>query len=342
MSITKFSYTDRPVVVQDHIDSSFDELSKLYTINEINWSHAGSSKYGICGISEHQLIKRVIQEVPEDQKDVYVIDIGAGAFQWVEALKKSIEEDRNFPLDKKVHIIGVRGEPYLGKRIIETDRTKLYRLGSFKIEEIFIEFQKMGFSFEKVFDVAISSWTLRHLVDGIGTFEQIVNRLLRPGAGIFLFDGFFIANPTERPCAILKSRIRLIQLLIDTKLPFLWHPKTANGTEYEFILKKTSHEDSILPIQYGGECQEINGRRYQCQSSTLAEIVRVSQEDEEEWYPVREFSLNVDFFGNREMYEFLRQNSLIQPDKNWQSFYEAGLTDDRRVPLDHQAATQIL
>ena len=181
-------WSQRSKSVNDDIDHSFEKLVKQSTSG---WgTFNGSSDYTILGVDEQVLMKRIIKEAPKEQKEFYVLDIGAGNFQWSKSLADYLDKQTDLPEDIKIHIIGVRGESYFGDRIVETNRCKIYNLGAFKVEELFEQFKKEGLNLQNNVDLAISSWCFRHLNDPVGTFAQTYD-LLRPKSGIFLFDGFF-------------------------------------------------------------------------------------------------------------------------------------------------------
>src|SRR5580692_4084963 len=128
-------WTQRPEALEQGITRSHVELTKQ---SVSGWGYYnGSSSYCICGVDEKALLKKMILQAYPKQKEFCVLDVGAGDFQWSQAVADFIEKQTDLPKDIKVHIIGVRGERYWGQRIVETDRCKIYNLGAFKVEEIF-------------------------------------------------------------------------------------------------------------------------------------------------------------------------------------------------------------
>ena len=58
----------------------------------------GSDTYGIGGIKEHKLMRKIIREAPSGTKDFYALDIGAGDYQWGRGLAKYLNtKKKTFP-----------------------------------------------------------------------------------------------------------------------------------------------------------------------------------------------------------------------------------------------------
>ena len=90
----------------------------------------------------------MIQQAPTTQKGFYALDIGAGEFQWVDGLAAYIQKQTDLPKDIS--------EKYLENKIVEIDRCKTYKLGTFKIEELFTSFKQQDLDIENKVDLAIS------------------------------------------------------------------------------------------------------------------------------------------------------------------------------------------
>jgi hypothetical protein len=185
--ISYLTWRQRPVELKQAVDDAFDKL-KAYKMSF--WGcYNGDRKYKLCGIDEHVLMKRVIKSAPERKRQFYVLDIGAGDFQWSFAMADFVNHDREIPGDITVNIIGVRAEGYSRRRIEELGKCKIYSLGAFKVEELVDQFKREGLDLENRVDLIVSRWCFRHLADPVGTFVQAYD-LLCPKTGYFLFDGF--------------------------------------------------------------------------------------------------------------------------------------------------------
>src|ERR1039457_6258927 len=77
---------DRLPVIQSEIRECWEEIKK--GSNEAGWNYHGDSKYNLCVIDEHALIKSIILKNPK-QKIFNVLDIGAGNFSFGRTLADS-------------------------------------------------------------------------------------------------------------------------------------------------------------------------------------------------------------------------------------------------------------
>jgi hypothetical protein len=171
------SYKDRPSEIQKKVDEVFN---KLASDEESKWSENGKNKYYICRIDDEKLIMDIILSAPVEQKEFYFVDVGAGGYQWVDNVHKLIEKNiSNLPPDKKYHIIGLNGE---GKgEVTIKDNITIYKLGHFKIENMLEAFEERGMHLNGKVDLMVSRWTLRHLVDPLGTFLQMFELIKKDG-----------------------------------------------------------------------------------------------------------------------------------------------------------------
>ena len=305
-SLTR-SYLDwkeRPTPLNKKVSKSFN---KLIQDTSSNWLYNGSYEYNMCGIDEHKLIKKIILQAPPEQKKFYVLDIGAGNFQWGWFLVHFIEEQPDFPSDVKMHIICVRGERNLDDRIIETDRCKLYKIGAFKIEEIIDQFKKQGLFLENKVDIILSRWTFRHFTDPVGTFIQTFN-LLRPKTGLLLMDGFLFLLQNQNRSSCFYTR-NMIQLLFDTKAPFLMNEFSSCRSMNQFVLQRPNKYSCQLPMSYLNV--EPMTEQWQIGSRCVTRFERLPQEEDSEeiHFPMQHHDC---LHGDRELYRHLRKNELLE------------------------------
>ena len=231
---TWLDWTQRPDSMKMDVGTSFEKLRGSHASG---WGRFnGSERYGVCGVDELALLKKMILERYPSQKEFYVLDVGAGNFQWSQSVADFIEKQTDLPKDIKVHIIGIRGESYFGRSIVETNRCKMYHLGAFKVEEVFSQFKEQGLDLENKLDIVISRWCIRHVNDGVGLIQQLFN-LTRPKYGYLLFDGFFFLRNQET-MRESNANGRLVQLLLDMKVPFLMQPYSDTNSLNRFILKR--------------------------------------------------------------------------------------------------------
>ncbi len=183
--------TDRSENIQNKIDNTFKEVLVKNT-----WGlHNGHESYNLCNINEFDLLKTIVQNHPQ-QKLFQILDIGAGNFNLGNALNAQINNSNDLPTDIKFNIYSVRGE--VNDKPIESSLEKCnhYQLGAFKIENIIEEFNKREIEPINNFDLIVSHYTMRHLVDPLGTLLQVYD-MLKPGHGMLLSDGFYLAIDNE-------------------------------------------------------------------------------------------------------------------------------------------------
>ena len=180
------NYTQRPESVQSKIDLLFNMQSKS---SKSNWGVNGASSYEICGVDDERLILNRVESSPE-QKDFYFLDVGAGMYQWVDNTRKLLCNNSELPSDKQYHIIGVNAEGV--DEVETTENCKIYKFGDFKTENIIEAFHERGLYLTNKVDLTVSQWTLRHLVDPLGTFLQMY-KLTKP-SGVMFIEGLFFSR----------------------------------------------------------------------------------------------------------------------------------------------------
>jgi hypothetical protein len=240
-------WTDRLSGIQKKISDAYGRLSKS-TSSKWN-AYNGGYDYAMCGVQEDALVKAVIESAPATQKEFYFLDVGAANFEWVCGRWMGLPDLKP---GITVHVIGVRGEKYEGKQTTSYRDGAIvcHRIGCFKIEEIASEFDRLGFSLEGSVDLVVSKWTLRHLVDPVGTFAQIYN-LLRPKTGRIFFDGFYFLSQ-DNALENEQHNEAMVALLNDLGAPFLLTPNLAQNALFQFVLRRPNGEPCQLNMAYAG------------------------------------------------------------------------------------------
>lgn len=306
----------RPQEIQDKIEEIFQALTKR--ICDERWASRGDNRYSLAQISEDRLIQKVIHQAPKNQKDFYILDIGAGNFQWGRSMADFINKQKDLPHDITIHVIGVRGEG--GSEEKESiGKCKIYELTAFKVENLFEEFQKRGFFLEKKVDFVISRLCFVHLVESLGTFLQTYE-LLRPGSGLLLMDGFYVfdKDDTWEKYVSGKSKIEplvnLITLLLRTRVPFLLYPYAIHGALASFLLRKPNATPCLLKMSY-------TGIESPCEFSSIGSKCVTKFDMGDERYTIQHFMKSNDHFhtlyGDRALYLWLRKNELIPMQIQW-------------------------
>jgi hypothetical protein len=326
-------WTQRPDSLKDAISRAFNRIVGSYTSK---WgAFNGNARYGLCDVDEQALLKKIIQQAPAGQKEFYVLDIGAGNFEWSESMAANIEKQADLPPDIKVHILGIRGESYFGDRVVETDHCKIYYLGAFKVEELFEQFKRAGFDLENKIDLAVSQWCFRHLADPLGTAAQVYH-LLRSKTGFFLVDGFFFLCNDGR---MTDGNIQMTRLFLDMKAPFLTQYVDNGHSLNHFMLRKPDDSPCRLPMSYLETYYPGDG--WQIGSECVTGFRREPQKGDQEEFslPSSDPSDYRNIYGDKKMYDWLKENGLLfRSDRIWKPLQEKD--NALTTPPLHQAIEQ--
>jgi hypothetical protein len=239
--------SDRPESLKNMISESFHVVSD----NQKTWLYNGSNHYCFMGIDPSLLIQEKIKASPF-QKDFYLLDIGAGQFDWGKTTAAEINAQKDLPNDIKVHIFSVTGENYGPMQVQEEGRCKTYNISSFKIEDLQKGFAEilpsLSLKGPLLFDLIVSAYTFMHVHDPVGLFVQSYD-MLRPGDGTMLMHGFPVSFSAKEHH---QWDTNMAYLLHYTKAPFLIGKSTEVGEIAPFLLKRSEHESLNLPFQYVG------------------------------------------------------------------------------------------
>lgn len=233
-------WEDRPSEVKAKIVECWKIISKE---KESKWGiYNGNETYRICHIDEVELLKTIIKSNPKE-KEFYVLDVGAGNFQFGAHLEKKLNAAKDLPHDIKVYIFSLRGESNVGEEIVEKGIVKNINLGSFQIENLEEEFKKRSIELKGRAHMIVSSWCFRHLVDPLGTLLQVYS-LLKPQMGYLLMDNFYYSRGDE---GIKFPNRNMLSLLMDINDPFL---VLKNASLDNFVLKRLNNEACKIPLTY--------------------------------------------------------------------------------------------
>ena len=243
----------RPNFVQEYVDKTFEKISS-YKEKRAAWNYNGRELYKPFNFNELKLFANFILGNPS-QKEFYALDIGCGDGSWgkncFEFIKSQIEQGL-LPSDARVHIVNLAGEPYPDE-ILKEGRHILYQYGAFKIENIEEEFKKRNIFQGIKFDFIITQMCFRHLVDPVGTFEQVYNLLTLNG---FLFiDKFFIFYDKDNYSRYVENQDALNHMLflfLSTGSPFLVESHNRQGGlgKQNFLIKKAFAKAWEMPLSY--------------------------------------------------------------------------------------------
>ena len=235
------SHTKRLELTKYYIQHAFDRFARH---SKSAWGvYNGGEHYNICRADEFKTLLNIIDNNPT-KKEFYILDVGAGDFQFSENLAFEVNraiDSGTISSDIKFHIIGLRAERNIMKEITEKGNCKIYNFGNFVVENLIDGLSERGLGDVK-FDLAVSHWCLRHLVDPVGTVMQIHEMLSsEPNTGYFFFDSFILEIEGLTPGN------DLCRLLYSFNEPFIMCP--AASRQIDFILKKT--QDNLdVPLNY--------------------------------------------------------------------------------------------
>lgn len=205
-----FSYKNRPQNITDLIHKNF---LPFHSQSTSEWGRFnGQELYEYFKIDQHKAIKQMIINEPT-RKDFYVLEIGAGDFQWGKALSDYLNKQIDLPHGIKIHIISVRGERNQEENIITDGICTRYNFGLFNAEFLHENLLKKGFDLTNKIDLIMTRYALRHFVDPIGSLQQAYN-LSKPKTGLFFFDYFFFSiknqdNTFSNPAAMMLNIYRI-------------------------------------------------------------------------------------------------------------------------------------
>ncbi len=274
----------------------------------------------------------MLEEAPATQQDFYVLDIGAGNFQWGTSLAKYIHKNVALSEDMTVHIINVRGESSDEEEITKHGQCQLYKLGAFKVEELYSELKERGLPCEKGLDIVISKWCFRHLVDPTGTFVQTVNAL-RPKTGVVLMDGFYYRihkDPHET-----NEYTKMMELLRDTNMPYLYEFNNSGFALGNFILRRPDAQPCQLPLSYQGYDQHIED--HQIGSKCITRFDRAPQEHDQYGMKLGGYFIRT---GDIHLFNDLQKRGVFRRDQTqWAPMDNRGYDYNELFPL-HAAISE--
>jgi hypothetical protein len=241
-----FSYTQRPEEIQRRIDAIFEQI-KTESID--HWYYNGSYFKAIGGFEHDRYLFNILQQSAPNS-EVNYLDLGAGIFrggeQLIEDLMGKPEILHHIQTNNiKFRVIGVSGEYVPPVSILHADGLiEEHRYGGIKIENIVEELKRIDKNFS--FDVVFSSWCLRHLVDPLGTYDQVMHILKNDG--LFILNGFFTIF--DEQSRIYEYVLNMCNILEKTG-PFLFYPNSTGDDLGCCIVRRSSFYS--LPLAYTRE-----------------------------------------------------------------------------------------
>lgn len=295
-------YTRRPDDLKKKIAEVFGKLTAT-TVDD-NWTCRGSSEYLICKIDEFALFQLLVRSNPE-QKEFTILDVGAGNYKFGRILQDKINQDRDLPQDIKVKIFSLGGERHDDTIKAESADLlcALYEYESFEIENIIDQFQTRGIDIVNSADLIVSNWCLQHLVDPLGTLEQLY--LIAKKDGYILSGGFYartVDHFNDDPNGFLAS------ILYNTGDPLLIHPHNENYSTNHFLLQKTHDSSPFEKLEYSsyeglGSARQVYSGSVVTFDDTKLPLPKLIED--------LEYYCGKTLFGSRNLYDKLRDNSCF-------------------------------
>lgn len=308
----------RPEAVQKIIDRTFSGLTSYSD----SWLYDGSavSDYGLAGISSYAWLESFVKEHSE-RKSFYVLDIGAGKCSYGSGLRDFIL-GKTWAEGKVFHIVSLNGEELRNPGITrhEARATKIleYRLARFKIENL--KESLIERKLPRKFDLIVSHWCLRHLVDPVRVLWEAYESL--NVSGILLTNGFFISDSPKRFLKSDSSRpicwsMKIEDLLLSAKIPYLKQRNGACRNIDDFVLFKDSAERKKFPLEYLGDTTDLGSRR-QCHSECMtcyqylpSLVDGITEESEDTTMEFLHAPEGIEYLGSRVLFDKLRPFVLI-------------------------------
>ena len=219
-------HNQRPDALKEEIQASFEYIRRPNRRND-KWAFNGEGKTYYDYLNEYKLLKNLIQKEQMSDDSIFLLDIGAGEFQWGYSMSRLIEADPDIAPIHKINILSIRGEISNYPETEEFSKTILHNLGDFPIENLHDALISRGFPSDIQFQLIISRWCLTHLVDPLGTFLQAY-RLLNQDSGLMLMDGFNFATSNTKDAMHAEkyttNRLSaLLSIFRDMDMPFVSH-----------------------------------------------------------------------------------------------------------------------
>jgi hypothetical protein len=187
--------SDRPEDIQRRISEVHRELVNKSAMDA--WTHSGKKSYYIMNIVDQRIVDWLMQNKAKDSKEtIRLLDFGSGDFSWPLTIARYIKENRKNK-NIKFEIVGVTGEISIGPKKIEEYQREFAQEGITLTLLEKIEIESIDKILKPGFDLIVSSWTLRHLVDPLGTIWRLYN-LLNPN-GLLLAEGFYLYLEGDGP-----------------------------------------------------------------------------------------------------------------------------------------------
>ena len=233
----------RPDVVRAKIDDVFNFLTERDNFAHYIFAGEGLCAYNFFGSDLIGIIENIIDRADREERETYLMDVGAGCGGWSKFVSKHIE--KNKPTGSTVHIYNLNAENITKILKEETiGRVTIHNINQCKVEELADNPELQG----KTFDLIVSQKCLMHLVDPVGTLPQIYN-CLRVG-GLFFGDQFIALGENEEHIPVHDA----LRVFYGMNVPFIFN-FVPEDLDFQFAIKRKTSDQCILDIRYANKLE---------------------------------------------------------------------------------------
>lgn len=254
---------DRPLEVQQRVEQIHKNL--LDKTASVHWNYSGWEYYGLMSLDEEKLIDSLVENaLLSGRKLVKILEFGAGNFSWPLRKVKYIQT-KHLNKGIKFQIVGVTGEISLGSEKIKLlqDEVNSSDIKLQLLEQT--ELESIDKFLEPDFDLIVTSWTLRHLVDPLGSLYRLFN-LLRVD-GLLLGDSFshYLEGDGETINTNFDHLKRLAKIFSLSNADSIF-----DHSAHQFMVRRLNNLPLNLPITYSNNTATIKIDRHHDQASADA------------------------------------------------------------------------
>lgn len=285
--LTVRKLTGRPLRLQQEVDQHFlEKISLPPTLDE----YRGKSVHNFMNIEDRKVIDLVVANaIGRRQKDVYFLDLGAGAFQWINEMSTYID-DQYSETGIIFYFFGVteratgarQAEKALNGYTVECVCWKdgscnFYDYTKFPIENI----GALLIEYKDTFDLIVSNCTFSAMRDPAYTFIQAYN-LLRRKSGLFLMENFHIdfKKKSEEVWGALYKEVPLnannrpFDLFLDAlNVDYMTLCMMGDGNSHNNTLIRRADAPIEMPMTYLGDVKKKSGQKICCFEKPLNHLV---------------------------------------------------------------------
>lgn len=294
---------NRPPVIQSLVTKAHKSLKDELT--ECQWREKGNyPTYNLMLLLDYRLIDWLVEEkVKADPGGtIRIIDFGSGLFAWGTNIAQHILK-RHMNSGLKFEIFGLTGE----KAYEEEKLKKLQKENSSDFVSLVLmqqtEIESIGNLFEdNTIDLIVSRWTMLHLIDPMGTLNQL-HGLLKMN-GLLLFDGFDlrVLNSTS-----MGENRKLFELLYRSKVKMISLDFFINRSYNNYLLQKISLDPIIFAVKYAEEKDLVDLKS----ENRVGNITRYQYIEKFEYFSPKNYNIYLEFYIGMAREEYIKTSGTF-------------------------------